>query len=105
MADDDRAFQPERTGLAWVRTLVAVAGTWGLVAIHFAQRGWLGAAGVTALLAAIVLIAAGHLGRARITRAQAAMAAGSAAPEPTAMLLMTAFAIVAALAAIVAAHG
>ena len=105
MADDDRAFQPERTGLAWVRTLVAVAGTWGLVAVHFAQHGWMPATLASAALAGAILVIAGSLARARIRRAQAAMAGTRTVPEPLAMLGMTALTVAAAVAALAATHG
>lgn len=104
MANDDHAFQPERTGLAWVRTMVALAGTWGLVAIHFGQHGWLAAAIASVALAGILLIVAGHLARARIRRAHAAMTGRRTVPEPIRMLSMSLLTVAAAIAALAAAH-
>ena len=104
MADDDRALQPERTGLAWVRTMVAIAGTWGLVAIHFGQHGWMGAAIASVALAGLLLIVAGHDARARIRRAQVAMTGERTVPEPLRMLSMSLLTVAAAIAALAATH-
>lgn len=101
---DERAVQPERTGLAWVRTLVAIAGTWGLVAVHFAQRGWIGATIASAALAGLILVVAGHIARARIRRAQAAMTGIRTVPEPVRMLCVSLLAVAAAVAALTATH-
>lgn len=104
MADDDRAFQPERTGLAWVRTLVAIAGTWGLVAVHFAQHQWMWAAIASAALGGVILVVAGTVARARIRRAQAAMAGARTVPEPVRLLCVSALTVAAAVAALAATH-
>jgi uncharacterized membrane protein YidH (DUF202 family) len=87
---DDRALQPERTGLAWVRTLVVVAGTWGLVAFHmFYDHTWIAAAMASSTIAALVLVTCGWLAAARGREARLAMDEGRSVTSPMPLLLLS----------------
>lgn len=86
MRDDASALQPERTGLAWTRTLIVAAGTWGLVAFHaLHDHGWLPMAAIAGVIGLILLSVSGLLGRVRGHRARAAFStpAGPVQPDPT----------------------
>lgn len=99
--EDDEALQPERTGLAWVRTLVALAGTWGLIAFHaFHDHAWHAVAVLCGLIALAAIAGAGWLGSARGRQARAAMASGAPVTAAVGPALLTACAVIAAAVAI-----
>lgn len=100
--DDDRALQPERTGLAWVRTLVVIAGTWGLVAFHAVQdHGWVSFGAVAAAVAVVILITAGWIGTRRGRRARVAMSADASVAAPLGLLSLSIMATAVATVALI----
>lgn len=100
-ADDDSALQPERTGLAWVRTLVVVAGVWALVAFHAVHdHGWVLLGVVAAVIAFTILVTCGWLGTWRGRRARQAMSAGAPIPVPGGLLALALLSVAAAVAAL-----
>lgn len=99
--DEPPALQAERTGMAWVRTLVGLAGAWGLVGLHaFADHGWSALGAISLAVAALVLVVAGTLGARRIRHATASLAASGPAMLPAANAAVTLLAAAAAVLAL-----
>ena len=105
-SEDDPALQPERTGLAWIRTLVALAGTYALVGLHAVHdRGWLVVGVASAIIGAILLIGCGWLGTTRSHRARRAMERHTRVTAPRAIMTLSVLAaLVSSLAVASALH-
>lgn len=76
--------------MAWVRTFVVLAGTWGLVSFHmFHDHSWVIAAAISAAIAGLILVTCGWVAAARGRQARMAMDSGSPVAAPAPLLLLT----------------
>lgn len=83
-----------------MRTLVVVAGTWGLVALHlYDDHGLTFPALASATIAGATLIGCGWLGSARGRRARIAMNEGRSVVSVPPLLLVSTLSVAAALVA------
>jgi hypothetical protein len=90
--------------MAWIRTLIVLAGSWALIALHvLADEGWSIVAVAYACVAVSLLITCGHLGARRTRQARAAMDASSTPVRPLALAMVACAASLAGCAALVAA--
>lgn len=90
--------------MAWIRTLIVLAGSWALIALHvLVDEGWSIAAVAYASVAVSLLITCGHVGARRTRQARAAMDACITPARPIALAVVAAGASLAGCAALVAA--
>lgn len=78
-AHDDPGLQPERTSLAWGRTLLSLVAASTLLLRWLPHHGWAAAAPLAAAAATALLLAARQ--RHRYRRGARGIAAGAAAPD------------------------
>lgn len=75
--------------MAWVRTLIAVAGTWTLVAFHLVHdHDWILAAALAALVAAVAVASSTVVGRRRTACVRYEMSVNRRVDRPTQLLLV-----------------
>ena len=87
---DDAGFQPERTGLAWNRTLVVLAATFGIMGVHAFRDGMHIALTVASgFLAALVLVLSSPLARSRSRRARELLVGATRSLSPTPLLALS----------------
>lgn len=99
---DESGLQPERTGLAWNRTLVVMAVAFGILGVH-AYRDGLHVSGaiVSALIAAVIVLLSTPFGRARSERATELMEGSRRLMPPAPLLGLSATTSALALASFV----
>ena len=98
---DEESFQPERTGLAWNRTLVVLAVAFGILGVHALHDGvHVAATTICAALAAIVLVVSSPFARARAREARDMLAGSTRMTSPMPLLLLSAVASLLALASL-----
>ena len=103
-SEDDPAAQPERTGLAWIRTLVALAGTYALVGLHAVHdRGWIVVGVLSGIISAILLTGCGWLGTTRARWARQAMERHTRATAPRAIMTLSVLAALVSSVAVASA--
>jgi uncharacterized membrane protein YidH (DUF202 family) len=87
---EDIASQPERTALAWSRTLIGLAGVVGFLAVHAALGGTSLPVSVTLfMLAAATLISSSKVSRRTWVIANAAMDGTRPASRPLSLALLS----------------
>jgi hypothetical protein len=92
-------LQPERTGLAWNRTLVVLAIAFGILGVHALHDGLpLGVTVLSGVVAAVVLIASTPIARARSHRASELMSGAIRLMPPTPLLALSGVSFALALA-------
>ncbi len=86
---DDAGFQPERTGLAWNRTLVVLAVAIGMLGVHAYRDGLhVGLTVIAAFLAAIVLVLSSPFARARSHHARDLLTGSVRIASPMPLLVL-----------------
>ena len=96
---DDSSFQPERTGLAWSRTLVGLAVAFGILGVHAYRDGLhIGLMITCAAVAAVLVAASSPVAHIRARRATDLMVDRSKALSRTPLLLLAAITAALALA-------
>lgn len=97
--DDDVGLQPERTGLAWTRTMVSLAIVIGLLGAHAYHHGRLAPVLVLAVGAAFALVVlSSPVAHWRMRQARRHMAQGVSPLSGGLLLLVSAVVVVASLA-------
>jgi len=95
-AHDDLGLQPERTGLAWSRTLVSFAIVLGLLGAHTYQHGQvLPVLIVTIAIAAVLVILSSPVAHWRARYASRHLVAGTS-PASVALLVVVSVSVLAA---------
>lgn len=99
---DDASLQPERTGLAWNRTLVVLAIAFGILGVHAFHDGVHAAAtAVCGLIAALVLVLSSPFARARSHAARELLQGSITMMSPISLLALAATASALALASLI----
>ena len=89
--------------MAWIRTLVVLAGSWGLIALHvLVDEGWTITSAGFACVALALLVSCGHIGARRTRQARAALDASASPVRPLALAVVAGGASLAACAALLA---
>jgi uncharacterized membrane protein YidH (DUF202 family) len=97
--NDEVGVQPERTGLAWNRTLVVLAVAFGILGVHAFHDGLpLGLTIISGLIAAVILIASSPIARARSHRASELMSGAIRLMSPAPLLALSGVSFALALA-------
>lgn len=98
---DDPGLQPERTGLAWTRTLVAFAACVALVAAHTLHQGApIITAAVIGAVAVVLLALSSWAAQLRARGANASMARAVSPAIPRLVLLISAGVVVLSIVAL-----
>lgn len=99
---DESGVQPERTGLAWNRTLVALAIAFAILGVHSFHEGmYLAVALVSVLIAAAILIMSSPFSRHRARRGEELMNGTLSFMPVMPLVLLSAVATALALASVI----
>jgi len=99
---DESGVQPERTGLAWNRTLVALAIAFAILGVHSFHEGlYIGVALVSVIIAAAILIASSPFSRHRARQGGELMTGTLRFMPVMPLVLLSAVATALALASVV----
>ncbi len=100
--NDEVGFQPERTGLAWNRTLVVLAVAFGILGVHAFRDGLpVCLTVITGFIAAAILVASSPIARARAHRASTLMSGAIRLLPPVPLLALSGVSFALALASAV----
>ena len=96
---DEAGLQPERTGLAWNRTLVVLAVAFGILGVHAYLEGLhVGVMALSAVIAALILIISTPVSRKRSHRAAELMDGTTRFMTPIPLLALSGISLALALA-------
>jgi uncharacterized membrane protein YidH (DUF202 family) len=96
---DEAGLQPERTGLAWNRTLVVLAAAFGILGVHAYLEGLhVGLMALSGVIAAVILIISSPIARARSHRAADLMDGTARFMTPIPLLALSGISLALALA-------